>query len=174
MAEKKYKTAAALRRACEKYFNSISRTVPAVELYNTGEKDEWGHFIFDKRKIFNDAGEEIKYIEYAVPPSITAMCIFLGISRETWRRYVGTDEEWAAVGAWVKQKIRAFLLHELMTRTKGIRAVEINLERNYSEGDEIVVGSSGGVAELTADQKLAFIHQISERVKDLEDDDEQS
>lgn len=172
MAEKKYKSAAALRRACEKYFNSISRTVPAAELYNTGEKDEWGHFVFEKRKILNDAGEEIRYIEYAVPPSITAMCIYLGISRETWRRYISSDEEWGAVGVWVKQKIRSYLLHELMTRTKGIRAVEINLERNYSEGEEIVVGSSGGMAELTADQKLAFIHQLSERVKDLEDDEQ--
>lgn len=172
MAEKKYKSAAALRRASEKYFNSISRTVPAAELYNTGEKDEWGHFVFEKRKILNDAGEEIRYIEYAIPPSITAMCIFLGISRETWRRYISSDEEWGAVGVWVKQKIRSYLLHELMTRTKGIRAVEINLERNYSEGEDIAVGSIDRSADMTSDQKLEYIHRISERVKCLEDDDE--
>lgn len=172
MAEKKYKSAAALRASCEEYFRSISRTVTASERVPTGEIDKYGHDIFESRDIFNDDGAPIQYIEYAVPPSITALCIYLGISRETWRRYISTDEKWSAVGTWVKQKIRSFLLHELMTRTKGIRAVEINLERNYSEGEEIVVGSSGGMAELTADQKLAFIHQLSERVKDLEDEEQ--
>jgi len=171
VAEKKYKTAAALRRACEKYFNSISRTVPATELYNTGEKDEWGHFIFDKRKILNDAGEEIRYIEYAVPPSIAAMCLYLGICTETWRRYISADEEWKAVGTWVRLTIRAYLLHEHMTRTKGIRAVEINLERNYSEGEDVAIGSVDRSAELTADQKLAVIRQLAERVQKLEGDE---
>lgn len=172
MAEKKYKSAAALRKSCEEYFNSISRTVSATELYNTGKKDGWGHFVYELRTVENDAGKEIRYVEYAVPPSITALCLYLDISRETWRRYISTDEKWRAVGTWVRGKIRAYLLHELMTRTKGIQGVIFNLTNNYSEGEDVAVGSVDRSAELTADQKLAVIRQLAERVQKLEGDEQ--
>lgn len=171
IAEKKYKTAAALRRASEKYFDSISRTVPATELYNTGRYDKFGHFIYELRNIENDAGEGITYREYAVPPSITELCTYLGICRETWRRYISTDEEWAAVGAYVKQRIRGYLLYELMTRRKGLQGVIFNLQNNYSEGEDIAVGSAGGADELTSDEKLELIRRIAERVQSFEEDE---
>ena len=73
--QKKYSTPAALRRACRRYISSISRTVPITEPYDTGRRDEYGHVIFEMREVKNDEGEIITYREFAVPPSITALCI---------------------------------------------------------------------------------------------------
>ena len=171
--EKKYKTASALQRACENYFKSISRTVPVEEEFNTGKKDEWGHFIYELRPVKNDSDVVIKRTEYAVPPSITGLCLFLGISRETWRRYIGEDEEWAAVGSWSKSIIRDYLERELMTRKKGIQGVIFNLQNNYSEGEPVTVGSSSVASSLSTDEKIEFIRRVAERIESLENDNDE-
>ena len=69
---KKY-TKKSLKEAVERYFRSISRTIPA--------KDLAGHVIR------NDDGEDIMVTEYVVPPSISGLCLYLGIDRSTWQNY---------------------------------------------------------------------------------------
>ena len=51
----------------ERYFRSISRTIPA--------RDDTGGIIR------NDDDEEIKVVQFVVPPSVTGMCLYLGIDR---------------------------------------------------------------------------------------------
>ena len=69
---KKY-TKKGLREAIERYFRSISRTIPA--------RDDTGGIIR------NDDDEEIKVVQFVVPPSVTGMCLYLGIDRSTWQNY---------------------------------------------------------------------------------------
>ena len=69
---KKY-TKKGLREVIERYFRSISRTIPA--------RDDTGGIIR------NDDGEEIKVVQFVVPPSVTGMCLYLGIDRSTWQNY---------------------------------------------------------------------------------------
>ena len=140
------------------------------EVYNTGEKDSWGHFVYKLREVENDDGDVIKQVEFVIPPSITELCLYLGISRETWRRYVGSDEEFAAVGEWVRSKIRGYLERELMTRKKGLQGVIFNLQNNYSEGETIIAGSTAAEANMTTDEKLKLIKQVAERIRGLSDD----
>ena len=59
-----------LAEAVERYFASITRIVTMTELVETGERDNKGHKIFERRPIINSLGEEAKAEEYIVPPTV--------------------------------------------------------------------------------------------------------
>ena len=89
--ERQYKSARALQRGLDDYFQSIRRTVEVTENVPTGERDEKGHVIYAPVKVINDKGEVMTRQEYFQPPSVGGACRHLGISRRTWVRY-GQDE----------------------------------------------------------------------------------
>lgn len=116
---KKYSSKKALSEAIERYFRSISRTVPA--------KDGLG------RAILNDDGEEIKLTEYIVPPSISSMCLYLGIDRSTWQNYCDPQQhpEFSSITETTRARIEAYLEEQLLTREKGLQGIIFNLQNNY-------------------------------------------
>lgn len=108
---KKYRSAASLMRAAEKYFRSISRTKTMVEPVPTGRLDRYGHEICEMRKVLNDEGEEVTVRRFLEPPRITAMCRSMGISRTTWRntcpeRERRTSEKLRSGEAWASMRAR--------------------------------------------------------------------
>lgn len=115
---KKY-TKKGLREAIERYFRSISRTIPA--------RDDTGGIIR------NDDGEEIKVVQFVVPPSVTGMCLYLGIDRSTWQNYADAvlHPELAGICQGARTRIEAYLEQELLTREKGVQGIIFNLQNNY-------------------------------------------
>lgn len=115
---RKYKTKKSLETAIEGYFNSISRTVPVL-----GRGD---------RPVRNDAGEEMYATEYLRPPTVSGMCLFLGIERSTWQNYCDRKlhPEFAEVTEIAKGRIEAYLEEELVTRDK-VQGIMFNLQNNY-------------------------------------------
>lgn len=115
---KKY-TKKGLREAIERYFRSISRTIPA--------RDDTGGIIR------NDDGEEIKVVRFVVPPSVTGMCLYLGIDRSTWQNYADAalHPELAGICQGARTRIEAYLEQELLTREKGVQGIIFNLQNNY-------------------------------------------
>lgn len=103
---KKY-TKKGLREAIERYFRSISRTIPA--------RDDTGGIIR------NDDGEEIKVVQFVVPPSVTGMCLYLDIDRSTWQNYADAvlHPELAGICQGARTRIEAYLEQELLTRGEG-------------------------------------------------------
>lgn len=140
---KRYGSAAALRRAAEKYFRSISRTETVTELVPTGSLDRYGHEICEPRPVVDDDGCEMKTVRFYEPPRITAMCRSMGISRQTWSKYVSgayalteaEAEEWRAVGEYARERCEDWLRGELLTRTKGVAGVLSELRANYGHRD---------------------------------------
>lgn len=114
---KKY-TPKSFERAVKRYFNSISRTVAA--------QDESG------RNLTNDLGEELMITQYVVPPTVTGLCLALGIDRGTWQNYAdeGKNLEMAAVCRGAKLRMEAYLEEELLIRNK-VDGIKFNLENNY-------------------------------------------
>lgn len=108
-----------LREAIERYFRSISRTIPA--------RDDTGGIIR------NDDGEEIKVVQFVVPPSVTGMCLYLGIDRSTWQNYADAalHPELAGICQGARTRIEAYLEQELLTREKGVQGIIFNLQNNY-------------------------------------------
>ena len=108
-----------LREAIERYFRSISRTIPA--------RDDTGGIIR------NDDGEEIKVVQFVVPPSVTGMCLYLDIDRSTWQNYADAvlHPELAGICQGARTRIEAYLEQELLTREKGVQGIIFNLQNNY-------------------------------------------
>ena len=44
------------------------------EQVNTGQKDGWGHWIYEIQEVTNDAGEPVKILEFVVPPTVGGLC----------------------------------------------------------------------------------------------------
>ena len=153
---KKY-TAKTLRKAAARYFRSISRTVPA--------RDDTGGIIR------NDDGEEIRVVQYIVPPSITELCIYLDIDRSTWQNYADEqgEPERAAVCREVRARIEAYLERELLTREKSVQGIIFNLQNNYGWKQKTEVGLDRETRKcaVSYQEKLAML-----RMDDPESGDE--
>ena len=166
---KKY-TKKGLREAIERYFRSISRTIPA--------RDDTGGIIR------NDDGEEIKVVQFVVPPSVTGMCLYLGIDRSTWQNYADAalHPELADVAAEARARIEAYLEQELLTREKGLQGIIFNLQNNYGwrQKQEVELGektrSSMGAGEMRIADKLALLAEERDALlmTEREDDGEEA
>lgn len=137
---KKY-TKKGLREAIERYFRSISRKIPA--------RDDTGGIIR------NDDGEEIKVVQFVVPPSVTGMCLYLGIDRSTWQNYADAalHPELAGICQGARTRIEAYLEQELLTREKGVQGIIFNLQNNY--GGTTGGGNISGVTDY--DSAIAYM-----------------
>ena len=83
--------------------------------------------------IRNDDDEEIKVVQFVVPPSVTGMCLYLGIDRSTWQNYADAalHPELAGICQGARTRIEAYLEQELLTREKGVQGIIFNLQNNY-------------------------------------------
>lgn len=148
---KKYKSKKALSDAVERYFRSISRTIPA--------RDGYGGIIR------NDDGEEIRVLEYIRPPSISSLCLYLGIDRSTWQNYCDSElhPEFQSITALTRARIEAYLEEQLLTREKGVQGIIFNLQNNYGwrQKQEVELGEKTRktmpTASMSITEKLAVI-----------------
>lgn len=130
-----YETPEELQEAVEAYFDSISRTVDAVELVDSGRRDSSGHVVYEPVKICNDDGEIIRKVEFILPPTVTDLCLYLGITRQTWVNYANR-EGYRQVTDWAKARVESYLRRESLTRTKGLQGVIFNLEQNFKHEEK--------------------------------------
>lgn len=137
-----------LRKAVEAYFDSISRHIVVKEPVPTGERDEKGHMIFIDQPVLNDNGEEIERLEYLVPPTVGGLCLYLGISRDTWAEYQKLEETSAAC-KMAKDRLLAWNEEQLMLRSgKDVKGIVFNLEANYDYSERMDVSVHGGVEDF--------------------------
>ena len=132
-APKKY-TERTLRKAVEKYFDSITREKTVTEMIPTGEKDKMGHMTYEARPVVNRLGEPVIVTEYLVPPSVGDLSEFLGIHRSTWDNYCDPEKhpEFFDTTTRAMGRIRAYLERESLTRQgKDLKGVLFNLENNF-------------------------------------------
>lgn len=129
---RKYQSAKALKKAVDAYWDSISYKIPAVVSTPTGEVDEKGNVKYVTRMLTEQTGglgapkTVVKYLE---PPSVAALCLYLGISRSTWSAY-RADEELGQVVVYWDARYEAYLVDRLETG-KHIAGVIFNLEHNF-------------------------------------------
>ena len=143
---KSYKTARALWKAVEDYFESISRTETVMEPWDTGEVDKYGHKIFAPIPALNGRGEEIKRIVYLVPPTVGGLTTHIGVSNSTWFRYCSEElhPEFAEVTEWANDRLKNWRFNELMVRpdkmTKGImHDLAVNFQATAKQAVDITI-----------------------------------
>lgn len=177
-------TAAALRKGVDAYFRSISRTRAATEMAPTGEVDRYGHPVLEPKKILNDNGEEIKVLEYVVPPTTASLCRYLGISHQTWAEYSDHEKhpEFRDSTTRARERMREYNEQELLTRPgKDVKGIIFNLQNNfgYSEKREVEIGARAAqtvtAVHMDNDEKWAILQSLMEQAdgEDEERTDEQ-
>lgn len=139
MARPKKYTKKTLDEKVREYFASISREVTATERIATGEKDADGHSVYEERVIINSLGKPVTYTEYVLPPTISGLCEFLGITRQTWDNYCG-QKQFFDTTTYAQGRRRAYLEKELLTR-KGanLRGIEFDLRNNCGWTEQVTV-----------------------------------
>lgn len=165
----KYDTDKKLARAIDGYFASISRTVTVTELVPTGEYTQKGMPVMAPQVVHNDNGEEIRRVEYCAPPSVTDLCLYLGISRETWRAYCDPElhPEFLDTTTRTRARIEAYLERELLTREKSVQGIIFNLQNNYGwkEKKELELGPgavrAASAVGMTMDEKMALLREMA-------------
>lgn len=138
----RYDTAAALAAAAGEYFASVSRLVTLTEKVPTGKKDEYGHEVYKSVSVKNRLGRVVKVEQWLTPPSLRALCRYIGVTEEDWRR-MGQSEATAGAVREAEDRIEEYLRRELLTRPgKDVKGVLLTLQEGYGYGRE-----SGGGAE---------------------------
>ena len=142
MAEKKY-TAKQFRAAVEAYFDSITRTTPLIvaepDLVPGAAPGEFK----PRKEIFGRAA--LKYVqpktkngqtaqteEYIIQPTLSGLCLCLGISRQTWARYA-KEKGYRDAVQQARLRIETYLQDLLMQKNSSAGA-KFSLEHNFGWG----------------------------------------
>lgn len=130
-APKKY-TKETLEAAVQAYFDSITREVVIKERVPTGEKDSWGHDVYEWRDVENNLGEVAKRTEYLVPPTLGGLCIHLGIANSTWTRWrdPAKYKSFKKIIEYVNDRMIAWRKEQVVTR-KDVKGLIWDMEVNY-------------------------------------------
>lgn len=162
-APRKYKTPGALRRAVDAYFASISYTRNVV-IYRQeiGVNQKTGDPELKKipEELRDENGNYVLETVWLEEPSKAALCIYLGISADTWSRYAKEGSELKPVTDYVDLVMLKRLSYLLNTRN-SVQGIVFNLKANYGWTDRVEVTHRGNsleeyLAELEKRQEGGF------------------
>lgn len=172
---KAYRTPSALSRAVEAYFLSITREVKLTEWVDTGERTAKGKAVYAERDVLGADGQPIYKTVYTSPPTVTGLCLALGISRGTWENYADSETYpgYADVVTAARLRLEAYLEEELLSREKGVQGIIFNLQNNYGwrEKREVELGEATRRAvrteAMTMEEKVALIRRAADDTEKL-------
>lgn len=133
MAKKKKLSPRELDRGIDDYFRSISRMVTVTEMIDSGEVDRYGHPVLQPVTVKNQLGQEVKRLEYLIPPTIGGLCEYLCISASTWNSY-SKSARYAESVKRARGAVYAYLQAETLTRPdKALGGILFNIENNFAD-----------------------------------------
>lgn len=130
MARPKKYTEKALRKAVDRYFDSISREITIKEKVPTGKKDSWGHEIFELVTVKNKLGQDATKTEYLVPPTFGGLCAYLQIDASTWSRWTKEVPEFKEIVERARDRILAWRQEQVLVR-KDVKGLIWDMEVNF-------------------------------------------
>lgn len=108
-----------LADACAAYFDGISYEEPVqakqmiLREDGTPELDRYGHPAYRYVPVVLRNGCQAVTIRWIQPPNVAGLCLHLGISRDTWRRYTDDDGDLGAVARSALATIEEYLSGKL-------------------------------------------------------------
>ena len=155
----------------EAYFGCLSRTVTVREQVNTGEKDGWGHWVYELRDVTNDVGEPVKTREFVVPPTVGGLCRHLGIHRSTWAEWCDPERhpEFQEATTYARETLEGYLEDALLSRSgKDLKGIIFSLQNNYgyTERREVELGPRARKAVTAAaipmEEREALLRELAQ------------
>ena len=120
-----------LRLLCDKYFKSITRTIPKRERTIVAYEDnDPKKPIFEDNIVLNDAGEQYLETEWLEPPSIVGLALYLGVDRQTLLNYKNKDEYFGTLRD-AKTRIERYEAARLVTVSNS-KGIEFSLANNHN------------------------------------------
>ena len=167
MGRRKKYTKKALDEAVNRYFLSITRTVPVTEKRPTGKRDDKGHEIYETVNVKNNLGEEASITEYIVPPTVGGLCAYLGIHRCTWAEYCDESQhpEFSDTTTRARGRLRDWREEQLLTR-KDVKGIIFDLQNNYgyAEKRQVELGERASKAVSAAAIPLGEKKELLEEI----------
>jgi hypothetical protein len=171
-------TAAGFEKACEAYFNSISYMEPMMKSVVRRDKDgypildKYGHSQVKTEQIVTADGSLCFETRWVEPPSLTALCLYLGIDRATFARYGTPDpdnpdsERFCNTVTRARGRVEAYLESRLEDKSAARGAI-FNLQQNFGwkEKREVELGPQtqsamavgAGLQGLSMAEKIAML-----------------
>ena len=144
---KTYKTREKLRKAVEAYFSSIT--------FLNAVKGEGGV------PVLNLDEEPIWYADYAVPPSVEALSLFIGITDRTWRNY--REQAWAReVCEDAETRIKAWRVSQTCTREKT-QGLQFLLKNDSGMTDSVKVEME---QPLSMSERRALLDEVKQMMEE--------
>lgn len=177
---KKYR-AKAFADGCAGYFASISYAVPMLRKepvlseYGYPMLDAYGHVQYRYVPVVTADGEEATELHWTEPPSIQGLCLYLGIDKSTFARYMHPEQDdpesqrLAQAAATAKAQVEVYLISRLEDKSAAAGA-KFNLQQNFEwrERREVELGAGAQratmAAGMTLDEKLALLKEIGAEV----------
>ncbi len=142
----KYKNAGELEAVIHAYFGSISRCVERLD-----EKGE---------AICNQNGEPAKFLEWLEPPTLSGLCLYLGIDKEELHK-LEKNAETRAVIKYATQRLENYLERELF-RQKQIQGIMFSLKSNYGwEDAEHIENDAEAMIAYPLDEKVKRMYSLA-------------
>ena len=165
----------AFREKIQAYFDQISYLEPVYQEVQTGEFAKNGKPLVQREIAKSDDGQELFRREYSEEPSVSSLCLFLGMTRRTFQRYAN-DPKYEEAAAFAKLKMESFWVHMLCTKANfGARfALNVNygwnLDGSWYEKTQIDLGEQTrnalSVSNMSLKEKMALIAKAAETVQD--------
>lgn len=137
---KKYSTVAALKKAVDSYFASISYQQKVIiarrELL---PNQQTGEITVQEvpEELLDGNGKNVMETVWLEEPSKAGLCLHLGISRDTWAEYAKC-EELKPVTDYV-DSVMLKHLSELLNTKNSVQGIIFNLKANYGWTDRVEV-----------------------------------
>ncbi|MBO4265472.1 MAG: hypothetical protein J5922_05275 [Clostridia bacterium] len=142
-----------MEKKINRYFESISRRVPRCDK--------------DGELIKNQNGDDFYSLEWIEPPTLSGLCLYLNISKETFLRY-GRNEEYSKTVKWAMGVMENYLENALF-RDKQVQGVMFSLKSNYGwdEKENQLLSKPG--KDFSPCEKMDLLKElVSEFTKDSE------
>lgn len=174
-------TGARLRKKAKKYFDAITtrepmlREVPVCIKDDAGELipalDEFGHRKMKFTPVISADGTEVQRTIWACPPSLSGLCLALGVSQSTFNAWCSlgeTDKKSAALCSAAKEaraKIEAYYVEKSLEKGAARGAIA-NLEANFGWKRRREVGLDEKTREtvssvkMNAEDRLALLREM--------------
>ena len=127
----KFETPEELEKLIQHYFDSITKTEYAWNVKTEG-KGKSKKIIIEP--ILNNAGEQVTYTSYYEIPTVTGMCLHIGISRSTLFEYEKKEEFTNTIKS-AKDRIEKYN-EEQLYRREQVTGVIFNLKNNFGWRDK--------------------------------------